>query len=177
MAAPEGNQFWRIRSKHGRDRLFETPALLWDVACEYFEWCDNNPLIEVDYRGKNTERVDLPKMRVYTLQGLCLYMGASYSFWREFRSNCRESIKDNDKDFLSVITRIEEVIYTQKFTGAASGFFNPTVIARDLGLKEQHDIESNNKHSFPINYNNLKDDTLRDIANNIANRSEGGTES
>lgn len=25
MAAPKGNQFWMLRSKHGRDKLFATP--------------------------------------------------------------------------------------------------------------------------------------------------------
>ena len=43
MAAPKGNKFWMLRSKHGRDKLFATPELLWDAACEYFQWCDENP--------------------------------------------------------------------------------------------------------------------------------------
>ena len=29
MAAPKGNQFWMLRSKHGRDKLFATPEALW----------------------------------------------------------------------------------------------------------------------------------------------------
>jgi hypothetical protein len=32
-----------------------------------------------------------------------------------------------------------DIIYTQKFTGAAAGFLNPNIIARDLGLKEHTD--------------------------------------
>ena len=38
MAAPKGNQFWMLRSKHGRDKLFATPEALWEAACEYFQW-------------------------------------------------------------------------------------------------------------------------------------------
>ena len=41
-----GNQFWKFRSKHGRDKLFATPELLWDAACEYFDWMDEHPLYE-----------------------------------------------------------------------------------------------------------------------------------
>lgn len=41
-----GNQFWKRRSKHGRDKLFKTPDVLWEAACEYFQWCDDNPLLE-----------------------------------------------------------------------------------------------------------------------------------
>ena len=43
MAAPKGNQFWKLHSKHGRDTLFSTPDLMWEAACEYFQWCDDNP--------------------------------------------------------------------------------------------------------------------------------------
>lgn len=141
MAAPKGNQFWKLRSKHGRDKLFATPELLWSAACEYFQWCDENPMIEIDYRGKFLEKVEIPKLRPYTLHGLCLYLDTSTSFWREFRSNCKESAKD----FLSVISRIEEIIYNQKFEGAASGFLNPNIIARDLGLADKQGIDHTTK--------------------------------
>ncbi len=133
MAAPEGNQFWKLRSKHGRDKLFATPELMWEAACEYFEWCDENPFLEIDYRGKDIIQVELPKMRPYTMHGLCLYLDCSTSYFREFKTNCT-------KDFLTVVTRIEETLYNQKFSGAASGFLNPNIIARDLGLKEHTDL-------------------------------------
>ena len=67
MAAPKGNQFWKLRSKHGRDKLFTTPELLWEAACEYFEWIDENPLIQIDYRGKDADKVELPHTRPYTI--------------------------------------------------------------------------------------------------------------
>jgi hypothetical protein len=28
MAAPKGNKFWMMRSKHGRDKLFASPQLI-----------------------------------------------------------------------------------------------------------------------------------------------------
>ncbi|WP_347174524.1 hypothetical protein [Parabacteroides goldsteinii] len=43
MAASKNNQFWKLRSKHGRDILFSSPEFLWSAACEYFDWCDENP--------------------------------------------------------------------------------------------------------------------------------------
>lgn len=138
MGAPKGNQFWKLRAKHGRDILFESPELLWDAATEYFEWCDNNPLIEIDFKGKDADRVELPKMRPYTLHGLCLYLDCSTSYFREFKNSDRK----NKKDYMSVITRIEETIYNQKFTGAASGFLNPNIIARDLGLVDKKEVEN-----------------------------------
>lgn len=137
MAAPKGNQFWKLRSKHGRDKLFATPELMWEAACEYFEWCENNPLIEVDYRGKDSDMVHIPKMRPFTLHGLCLYLGCNTQYFKTFKAQLNEG----EKDFNTVITNIEEVIYNQKFTGAAAGFLNANIISRDLGLSDKKELE------------------------------------
>lgn len=135
MAAPIGNKFWKLRSRHGRDTLFASPELLWEAACEYFEWCEANPLIEVDYRGKDLARVELPKMRPFTLHHLCNYLDCGAAYFRQFKSDV--------EGFSTVVTRIEQIIYTQKFEGAATGFFNANIIARDLGLHEVSTINVN----------------------------------
>lgn len=135
MAAPEGNQFWKLRTKHGRDKLFESPDVLWDAACEYFQWCDDNPLIEIDFRGKDSSEVEIPKMRALTWSGLELYLGI-HSF-EEYKTN------PNYKDFSEVITRIDKVLFNQKFSGAAAGFLNANIIARDLGLADKKELTHN----------------------------------
>lgn len=84
MAAPKGNQFWKLRSKHGRDRLFASPELLWEAACEYFEWCDKHPWEKVDFKGKPLEEVRLPTARPYTITGLCLYLGCGVHYFDQF---------------------------------------------------------------------------------------------
>lgn len=142
---PKGNQFWKLRSKHGRDKLFANPVLMWEAASEYFEWCDNNPLMEAVVQKRKINRdeeiielIDCPKKRPYTMQGLCLYLGCSTEFFRHFEENNKDA-----SDFMPIITRIRETIYNHKFTGAASGFFNANIIARDLGLvdKKQQDVK------------------------------------
>ena len=135
MAAEIGNRHWELRSKHGRDKLFATPELLWEAACEYFTWCEDNPLMEVDFKGKDADRVELPRMRAFTLQGLCSYLDTNSTWFRQFRAAKHEG-------FSSTLTRIEEIIYNQKFTGAAAGFLNPNIIARDLGLRDNQDVTS-----------------------------------
>lgn len=143
MAAPKGNKFWELRSKHGRDKLFQTPELMWEAAKEYFTYIQETPLEQeeiVKYKDYY-EKVSVSKMRPFTLIGLCLYLDCSSSYFRTFKSE----LKDKDKDFLTVITRIEETIYNQKFEGAASGFLNPNIIARDLGLMDKTDITTNGK--------------------------------
>ena len=140
MGAPLGNQYWKLRLKHGRDRIITDPKALEENAEQYFQWCIDNPLLEVDYRGKDLQMVELPKLRVFQKSGLALACGLSS--WRTI-----EDLKELSKDFLQVITRIEEIIYTQKFEGTAAGFLNPNVIARDLGLVDKQDINANVKKS------------------------------
>ena len=143
MSAPLGNQFWKLRSKHGRDLIFSTPELLWEAAVEYFEATDARKWKKKDWVGKDAIEVERETETPYTISGLCLYLDVSREWWNKFKNENRE-------DFLQVLTRIENIIYTQKFEGASVGAFNPSIIARDLGLKEQTDITSNGKDLQPV---------------------------
>lgn len=160
MSAPKGNQFWMLRSKHGRDKLFTTPELLWDAACEYFQWCDENPwttkkaiqkTVPVKKKvGKKTQTVNeehtqreiTPTSRPYSLTGLCIYVGASSMWWRNFKEKCKN---EEDEDFLIVITRVEETIETQQFEGACVGAFNASIISRKLGLADKQEVDHTSK--------------------------------
>lgn len=143
MSAPKLNQFWKLRSKHGRDLIFSTPEILWEAAVQYFEATDARKWIKKDWVGKDAHEVMRETETPYTISGLCLYLDVSREWWNKFKNENRE-------DFLQVLTRIENIIYTQKFEGASVGAFNPSIIARDLGLKEQTDITSNGKDLQPV---------------------------
>lgn len=134
MAAPKGNEFWKLRSKHGRDKLFKTPELLWEAAQEYFQWCIDHPLEEeqlVKYK-ESYEKAQVSKMRAFTIQGLCLYLDCNPGYFNEFE----QSTKD-DVDFSAITTRIRSIIFNQKFEGAAAGLLNANIIARDLSLVDK----------------------------------------
>lgn len=137
MAAPKGNRFWKNRSKHGRDKLFATPTLLWSSVCEYFEWCDANPWHKHEALKSGTNAgtiIGIPTIRPYTYSGLCLYLGCSESYFRAARKRAGEA---EDVELLAVLDAIDNVIYTQQFEGATLGVFNVNIIARKLGGKEQ----------------------------------------
>jgi hypothetical protein len=152
MAAPKGNQFWKLRSKHGRDALFASPELLWEAACEYFEWCDEHPWSTVKFtetdKGGSTE--SKPTQRPYSRGGLFLYIGCSETWLTNFKKEC--SI-----DFLRVIEEIEKVIDTQQWEGATVGVFNSNIIARTLGLKERSESEVSVTGIKPIEWVSSKD--------------------
>lgn len=144
MAAPKGNRFWELRSKHGRDKIFSSAEEIWKAACEYFKWCEDTPLMATeakvinigDYRSE-VKMVDVPKMRAFTIQGLCNYMQCNTGYFSDFEASLKGKEDQESKDFSYIITRIKETIYTQKFTGAAAGFLNQNIIARDLGLTDK----------------------------------------
>lgn len=135
MAAPKGNRFWEARSKHGRDKLFASSDALWEACCEYFQWVEDNPLWEsklFSYQGEIHEGTS-PKMRAMTISGLCIFLDISRECWTKWKT---------DKDFLPVVERAEEVMYSQKFAGASADLLNANIIARDLGLAEKRETKA-----------------------------------
>ena len=143
MAAPKGNSFWELRSKHGRDALFTSPELLWEAAAEYFKATESRKWKKKDWVGKDAMAVDRETETPFTLAGFCLYINASRHWYNEFRERAREEKKH---DFLEVLSRIENIMFAQKFEGAAVGAFNQNIIARELGLtdKTESKIENTN---------------------------------
>ncbi len=136
MAAPLENQFWKNVKNPGAPIEFKTPEILWKKACQYFQWCDDNPLKEeklFHYQGV-ISRDTMSKMRAYTLIELCLFLGVNEAYFRQFNV-------DKHDEFSTIITRIRKTIYTQKFTGAAADLLNPNIIARDLGLVEKKELD------------------------------------
>ncbi|MGN7818799.1 terminase small subunit [Chitinophaga sp. 22536] len=140
----QNNQLWKLRSKHGREKLFASPELLSEAATEYFDYCDSTPILKEDYVGGFATRVLRELPRPYTVAGFCLYVGASRHWWNEFRKSCSTKKEHGDQiaaDFLEVITCIEDMIYNQKFEGAAVGLFQQNLISRDLGLVDKKEVE------------------------------------
>lgn len=134
MAAPKGNQFWKARTKHGRDKLFASSEALWEACCEYFQWVEKHPLWESKAFHNQGEVVmaTIPKMRAMTIDGLCLFLNITKQTWFTWRE---------DDDFSDVVTRVESVIRDQKFSGAAADLLNANIIARDLGLSDKQQTE------------------------------------
>lgn len=136
MAAPKGNQFWQLKAKHGRDTLFATPELLQEAADEYFLWCFQNPKIKIEYKGKDNERVETPIERPFSRDGLYLYLDCCDSYFRSVRHRLKDKTDADSQALLTVIARIEKVVDTQQFEGAAIGIFDSRIISRTLGLAE-----------------------------------------
>lgn len=85
----------------------------------------------VKFNGTGT-LMEMPRMRAMTIQGLCNFLQIGTSTWSDYKS------KDG---FSDIITRVEGIIFQQKFEGASADLLNPNIIARELGLKEKSEVE------------------------------------
>jgi len=138
-----GNQLWKVRAKHGRNPIFNTPDELFEAALRYFQWVEDNPLYEMKafaYQGVIVQE-PVAKMQAMTIDGLCIYTGFSDDTWANYKKN---------PDFFGVTCEIEKIIRNQKFTGAAADLLNPNIIARDLGLVDKKDNISSDGSMTPI---------------------------
>lgn len=156
MAAPLGNQFWKLASTYGRNPTFSAPEQLWDACEQYFAWNSANPLY--DHQPVKTkegvEIVAIPKLRAMTITGLCLFLNIDHDTWRSY---CMK------EEFLGVCTRAIDTIYKQKFEGAAANILNPSIIARDLGLVDKQEHKVDGDSLLPIGI-----DAQTDLARRIA---------
>lgn len=64
MPAPKKNQFWKLRSRHGRKRLFASAKLLWEAAEEYFAWADKTPWHKTEAIRSGENAGDIIKIQV-----------------------------------------------------------------------------------------------------------------
>lgn len=136
MAAKKGNQYWKLRSKHGRDKIISEPQSLLDSADEYFQWCIDNPVLEEDYKvvGGKLRKVKIAHPQVFQKGALARFCHVSK--WETI-----DDLKNDSKDFLEVIEHIEGIIRDQKFKYATVGMFNSNIVSRDLGLMDKKNIE------------------------------------
>ena len=128
------SRFWKPRATRAGKARIEKAGHLWRAACRYFDWTENTPLTDLEaikFQGE-VKFVEVPKMRLMTIDGLLLFLGLDDEDWNSLKGN---------KEYSSTISRIEKVIKTQNLAGATVGIFNPTLVARELGFTEHHEAK------------------------------------
>lgn len=132
-------ELWEIAKNNvGKPPAFKSPEEMKERAFEYFEWLKENQLFETKAFSSQGEVVygDIPKLRPATQQGLCVFLNIGVSTWHDYKKK---------SEYSEVTSVIESVMYEQKFSGAAGGFLNANIIARDLGLSEKTESENTHK--------------------------------
>lgn len=149
------NKFWEAMPKAGRKRNYESPDELWACAVEYFEWAEKNPLLEqlVFHNKGEIVKTTVDRPRAMTVRGLCVYLGIGKSTFYDYQ---------NRPEFTEVCEKITEVMNTQKYEGAAVGFFSQSIVARDLGLNEKPVVTIENMGDMNNFYADQEDDEETD---------------
>lgn len=119
----------------GEPRIFLQASEFKKAASEYFRWVDDHPLQEEQvFQHKGCiVRADKAKMRSFTKQGLASYLGIPVSRLESYKQR-------KDPEWREAMELIEQVIYEQKFSGAAAGLLNSSIIGRDLGLADKTEL-------------------------------------
>ena len=138
MAAEKGNQWWKLRAKHGRDKIFSSPEMLWESCIEYFEATDKRKWHKTEFKNEGgvLKECLIPTETPYTLSGLRVFLGIDDNTWIRYRTD------ENYKDFWDIIKKVEDIMFTQKFEGATVGAFNASIIARDLSLVDKSETKT-----------------------------------
>lgn len=136
MSATPGNKWWELRATHGREKTFSSPDHLWQSAVEYFKATDKRKWVKKDWVGKDAVEVERETDTPYTISGLCIFLDIDTDTFLNYGKEAEY------KDFFGVVRMIREIIYTQKFEGAATGAYNANIIARDLGLRDAKDVNN-----------------------------------
>lgn len=165
MAAPAGNEFWMMRTIHGRKRLFEDHEIFWEECVKYFTWCSENPLIETDFRGKDADKVLIPKMRAFTWAGLEVFLDCDLRRYRAAVSDEQNTNSlDLNEDFVRVLSRVSKIMFTQQYEGAAAGLLNSNLAARYLSISEKTETKNLNINQTDyIDYAEVSDEALKEI--------------
>lgn len=136
----------RFNETGGRPRAFNSPGEMWDKAKEYFAWCESNPIDETklfSFQGEISSG-KAPHMRAMTKAGLCSFLNIGISTLKDYNKK---------EEYSAVIDAIEQVMYEQKFSGAAAGMLKENIIARDLGIIDKDDDKvtvTNNIMPVPV---------------------------
>ena len=115
--------------------ISDTPEDLWRRACEYFQWCDENPIAtkEAIKSGKMTGSTVVQEYaRPYSIKGLCLHCGITEEYIRDIRY-----ANDKESPFYIVISKILYLIHTQLLEYATVGVFNPIFTAKILNVDKE----------------------------------------
>jgi len=131
-----GNAIWHRRdpARGHRPPIYSDPVELLEDCAEYFQWVIDNPLREEKVfctKDGRIVRAEISKMRAMTLAGLYVYLGIDRATWYLWRD--RDVLKD-------AVERVENVIWEQKFSGAAGGLLDGAIIARELGLTDKREV-------------------------------------
>lgn len=121
---------------------------LWEHFTNYVEHSNSTPLVEAKLFSTKTGLANgsLNRLRPLTVEAFCNYIGISARIWNSWKT---KAVDNDDEFFHEVMEMIELNIQDHQFQGAATSFFNATMISRKLGLVEKTEVAAAQTQSDP----------------------------
>ncbi len=150
-------------------KSIQSPEELWANFIEYTAHSDSNKLIEAKiFNGKNgIVHGDLEKIRPYTLNGFCNFVGIHPGTWSRWKR--LEETKEDESGstfFLDVMLQIESIIYDHQYQGAVLDVFNASIVSRKLGLADKTELTG--KDGGPIQTEDAVERDAADFLSQLA---------
>lgn len=162
MAAPIGNQFYKLAETTGRPKLIPTPDDMWHLFEVYKGWVKDNPVLVQDFVGKDADEVNRKKEQPLSLEGFEDWVADNGGPWEldQYFANRNNAYQD----FISVCARIRRAIRSDHIRGGMVGIYNASITQRLNNLVER--TENNNKITLDqLDYSKLSDEALKEIEN------------
>lgn len=121
---------WEIVAA-GNIRASNNPKELWENACSYFKWMDDNPKVipKTITSGKEAGRIVTEhKILPYSIKALCLHCGIEEEYLKDVRNGIKED------PYYQVVSKILYIIYTQNYEMAVVGEYNAIFTAKVLNI-------------------------------------------
>jgi hypothetical protein len=115
---------WMIKSKMSGDDALS----LWEDACEYFQWCEANPIFKEEMIKQTGAVVKMQCPRPFNLPALCIHCGVTVGYINSMAKNAAAG------EYHLVAQKILQVIYSQNLEFAMVGIFNSNITSKKLGL-------------------------------------------
>jgi len=142
MGAPKYNEYWKKRTKSGRDKIFSSGDEIIDKFQDYIEYCDNNPIgvNEMIKAGQRAgEIIKVPRPLIPSFKGFAIFCGVDeHTLYTYLKS-------DSHKDFNQPLTYIKDILSANLLENGVTGEANSMLVARLLKLTDRTDITSDNK--------------------------------
>ena len=121
-------------SKH---KYIETPEKLWELFVAYVKFEYENPMFKVEYVGKDGRIERTPLETPITFEGFECYVADL-----DIIQDLGDYTNVNNLSYSAyrpIVTRIQKNCFVHNFKGASVGLFNPSIIAKKLGLVEKQE--------------------------------------
>lgn len=131
-----GNQFYKMRTKDGRDKLFnkDNEDGFFNLVYAYIDHCQNKKLHKTDFikaGDKAGKLIEIPQDRPTSIKGFCAFIGIAHETYLCYEKD--EKYSEYSEWFKYARTLLESELQDQ----ALIGNVNPMVAVRVLQLTDR----------------------------------------